>query len=563
MLVKDFKRDFYDAIQHQRVLVLVAFDVDALCASKILQYLLQCDHIVYTIVPVSGCEDLERAFVENSEGIQHVVMINCGATIDVVEVLQPDDNICFYICDSHRPVDIHNMYNVIQVKLLMKPEDLTEVPSYDEVFRDDESEESGEESDSSESRKKRRRFDDEAILKRQDRRKWEENRNKVLFDYTKFTSYATSASLIMFEIAWKMSKDTNHLVWLAVIGVTDQYVHFKTPRDKYMEAVIALQSHVSRHNHRVDGADNVLSINCLRIAFDEELQLLLYRHWSLFESLCHSLSTACKFKVWTLKGQKRLHEFLAEMGMPLIQCKQQFGAMDASLRTGVKAMMQEHIAKYGLTMQDIVVPSFTAQCGYKTRLSATDVVLACVAVLEAVDRNKLPSDNFLSAQDILSSYHTEAIDKAIQLAKRQLTALVTQVQTFLDMHQIISAGPFLYVFVNEGTVDMKYFSQPQCLTRLARFTLEAHCALSRSKRATSLPLVLGTPLLADLGATLVIGIPPLSTDDERKNFFGKAFEQAAVSTSSRIRQDNFDSHIIEMKTEDRSKFFDALISLLQ
>lgn len=37
---------------------------------------------------------------------------------------------------------------------------------------------------------------------------------------------------------------------LAVIGVTDQYVHFKTPRDKYMEAVIALQSHVSRHNHR-------------------------------------------------------------------------------------------------------------------------------------------------------------------------------------------------------------------------------------------------------------------------------------------------------------------------
>lgn len=36
--------------------------------------------------------------------------------------------------------------------------------------------------------------------------------------------------------------------------------------------------------------------------------------------------------------------------MPLIQCKQHFGAMDASLRTGVKAMMQEHIAKYGLVL---------------------------------------------------------------------------------------------------------------------------------------------------------------------------------------------------------------------
>ena len=34
-------------------------------------------------------------------------------------------------------------------------------------------------------------------------------------------------------------------------------------------------------------------------------------------------------------------------------------------------------------------------------------------------------------------------------ARRQLTALMTQVQTFLDMHQVISAGPFLYVIVQE------------------------------------------------------------------------------------------------------------------
>ena len=33
------------------------------------QYLLQCDHILYTIVPVSGKEELEKAFVDNSEGV--------------------------------------------------------------------------------------------------------------------------------------------------------------------------------------------------------------------------------------------------------------------------------------------------------------------------------------------------------------------------------------------------------------------------------------------------------------------------------------------------------------
>ena len=52
--------------------------------------------------------------------------------------------------------------------------------------------------------------------------------------------------------------------------------------------------------------------------YEDELQLTMYRHWSLFESFCHSINFASKFKVWTLKGQKRMHEFLAEMGYDLI-----------------------------------------------------------------------------------------------------------------------------------------------------------------------------------------------------------------------------------------------------
>ena len=35
----------------------------------ILQYLFRCDHILYTIVAVSGKESLEKSFSENSEGV--------------------------------------------------------------------------------------------------------------------------------------------------------------------------------------------------------------------------------------------------------------------------------------------------------------------------------------------------------------------------------------------------------------------------------------------------------------------------------------------------------------
>ena len=41
------------------------------------------------------------------------------------------------------------------------------------------------------------------------------------------------------------------------------------------------------------------------------------------------------------------------------------------------------------------------------------------------------------------------MEKGIEQSKKQLQAIITQVQTFLDMHQVISAGPFLYAFMEE------------------------------------------------------------------------------------------------------------------
>ena len=50
----------------------------------------------------------------------------------------------------------------------------------------------------------------------------------------------------------------------------------------------------------------------------QELNLNLYRHWSLYESLRHTIYTAAKFRIWLNKGKQRLSEFLAELGLPLV-----------------------------------------------------------------------------------------------------------------------------------------------------------------------------------------------------------------------------------------------------
>ena len=64
-----------------------------------------------------------------------------------------------------------------------------------------------------------------------------------------------------------------------------------------------------------------------------------------------------------------------------------------------------------------------------------------------------------------------------------------------------------------------------------------------------------------IGTCLILGVPPV-TDRRRKNLLGKAFEQAAKRTGSRYLLDYFDGSVIQLRSEDRAKFFDGLVSLL-
>ena len=82
MYLTDLKKDFFDKVVTSRVLLLVNTDVDGVCATKILQYLFkvgicfpwksnvflpQCDHVIYTLVPVAGKKDMLAAFKDNLE----------------------------------------------------------------------------------------------------------------------------------------------------------------------------------------------------------------------------------------------------------------------------------------------------------------------------------------------------------------------------------------------------------------------------------------------------------------------------------------------------------------
>ncbi|XP_029961602.1 cell division control protein 45 homolog [Salarias fasciatus] len=569
MFVTDIRKEFYEVVSNQRVALLVAADIDALCACKILQALFHCDQIQYTLVPVTGWQDLGTAFLEHKEQFRYFVLINCGANVDILEMLQPDDDSIFFICDTHRPVDVVNVYNDTQIKLLIKQDDDLGVPSYDDIFRDEDDEEGGDDSgnesdEGSEPSGKRRRFDEGAVERRIERqrarREWEAHRREILFDYEQYEYHGTSASMMFFELAWVLTKDTKDMLWWAIIGLTDQWVHDKITHMKYVTDVATMQRHVSRHSHRNEDEENTLSIDCMRISFEYDLRLTLYQHWSLYESICNSCYTSCNFKLWTLNGQKKLQEFLADMGLPLKQVRQKFNSMDMSIKENLKDVIEESANKFGL--KDIRIQTFGVHFGFKNRFLASDMVHATAALLESTEKDESDSDNFIKALDSLTRSNLDRLHSGIDQAKKKLMAIQQTVASCICTNLILSQGPFLYCYLMEGTPDVKLFSKPMALTLLCKYLLKAFIHSTRNKRCKLLPLIMAAPKDVEKGTVIVVGIPPESETSDKKNFFGRAFEKAAETTSSRTLHDHFDTSIIELKTEDRSKFLDALITLL-
>lgn len=610
VFIKDAKREFLDQITNKRVLVFVHQDVDALCSWKILQHLLHCEHILYTVVPISRRQDLEDNYTSHSQVAKNIILINCGATLDLIDLLQPPEDSVFYIIDSLRPLEVRNVYNGIQIKIICLQTELgieqKSVPEFEDIFDEEEEEEEDEEKDDDDDEEdddesvendegdgdeayeakiaerlqkkkkpnKRRRFDPEYLEKMQKRRDWEAKRSKILFEYYKYTYHRCSSSLVLFDLAWKSAKDNNDLLWWSIIGVTEQLCNAKIDKDLYTRYIVELNSHVLRHNHR-PGTSNILannnnqtnvddvSINCLKIQHTDDINMVMLRHWSILESIYHSIDLACLFKMWTNKGKKKLNEFLADLGLPLTECKQKYAYMDSSFKNDFKDLVaSENIReKYRYDESEIFLSTFIASFGYCNKLSAFDMVYSVEALLENNEATKNISDKFIESLNCLNRDNLKSLEVGIEMAKNQFKMLFQQIQNFVDMNQIVASGPFLQVFLEEGSQDNSYFSQIFTSKRLARFALQSYLALTKGKKVRNLPLVICIPL--NDTTSMITGVPPYRPHINTENCFGLAFDDAAERTKSRVNFCFLDNSTIEINTEDKSKFLDALVAVMQ
>lgn len=433
------------------------------------------------------------------------------------------------------------------------------IPAFEDIFRDSDSESSaseggdGSDSESEGVGESRMQRIERRALKRRELRRWEQKRDELLFDYTQYSYFSRSSAMVMFELAWKLSKESMELLWWAIVGVSEQLIMGKIESVAYTLESDKIQSHVSRLTNRTGVEESAATTT--KITYENDLHLVLYRHWTVLESLKHSLYPACKLKLWTSRGEKKLHELLVEMGLPLVQARQSFNSMDLVLRKEFYKMIEGLAEKYGIP--DIIFGSFTLQYGYRNRFAAADYVFGLTSLLEAITQERNYEHCFLMTLEALSRNGKTFLEDGIKRAKQMLVSVFRQVQMCLELHQVRSAGPFLYYLMQEENM---YFSCPYGITILAKFILRAHVAVSRNRRAIHLPLVLSSVIDPENDLCLMVGVTPVSMDS--RNLFGRAFEAAADKSGVTILNDCFDQQIIQLRRTDQTKFLDALTVIL-
>ncbi|RWS25298.1 Cell division control protein 45-like protein, partial [Leptotrombidium deliense] len=489
MFVEDFKRDFYETLHGKPVLIMVNHDVDAVCATRILIYLLEADNIRYSLLSIKNMAEYIKSFNSHCNAVKNIILINFGANFDAFDVVECDEDKSIFIIDNHRPVDVNNIYRE-QTKLLIDPNSCKNVPNYEELFRESDDEDTDE------------------------RRKWAMDRHTALFKYNQFSYFDESTAFTLFNYAWKLSKDNYELLWLAMVGVSDLHINAKIDKQKFKQMSDALKGHLSRLKH----IQNHAMRKSIEISYTKDLQLVLYRHWTLFESFKHTLYTMCTFQVWNVKGYKRMKEFFAEVGIPLVQCKQKYFAMDLEFRQHSQQWIKDLCKKYKI--DDIIGDSFVGSRGFKFKYNSDDVAYGVKAILESPNNEMPHSEKFLKALDALSSKNVDILQDGIDWSRLQFSAIWKQVKASIEMYSVNHTDPFMHAVIQQSAPDAKFFSNPGCLLTLARYILHSFVATKRKRSYSIKPLVLIATDLTQPQYVIAVGIPPFA-EKSTSNFFGQ------------------------------------------
>jgi cell division control protein 45 len=581
-----------------------AADADSLCAVRALAHVLSADSIRFSIYPVAsaaGARDLLASFSASAAAIC-CVLVNWGAHRDLRGVL-PHAAATAFVVDSHRPVHLHNLCarNDRVVVLFTGDDERTADLSYDfdlssladasdlaaegdaddhlRCAPDDDDDDDSDASDASDSdddegggRRKRRRLSDDAEAEAEGgdpARLLARLRREY---YRLGTFHGKPSGCLMYDLAHALRRNTNELLWLACVALTDQFVHDRITNERYQAAVMELEHHVNGSgNLDPSGAGSVVTLKdgtkirapeASRIAYEDEPRLMLLREWSLFDSMLCSSYVATKLKTWSDNGLKKLKLLLARMGFPLADCQKNFQYMSMEVKRKMRDEFDRFLPEYGLT--EFYYRSFLRVHGYRSKVSAADVVYGVTALLESLNAESKDSkessaaEQFWVAYSALSLSNVDQLRKGMQSAIEIQRAILRQGSSAITKTGFIrSAKKFRWVKLDDP-VDTNKLCHPQALTKFCFFLMDA----LKERGARMKPLICAC-LAKEPDKVLVVGVcgkPRLGA--VQGNAFGNAFRSAAEEIGADYFHDMFESSWIVLDVVAVSSFMIRLTEKL-
>jgi len=425
-------------------------------------------------------------------------------------------------------------------------------------------------------------------------------------------SYGASVAGLLLEMSSQVYQNGVDLrfYWPAIVGITDQWLHGRIDDSKYKFEVEVYQNEIQKYNvnkireaqalQKVNNENSAVDLNVAPPSFkysndssvleqisctedfkrairasghahveiSHEYRFMLYRHWTLYDSMWHSQYIATRLGIWKEQGQKRLDVLLARMGVPLAQAKEKWNCMDPAIKEQFHKNLREIAQQFGL--YDIYYPSFILQKGFKSKLSAADHVYIISSLLEGADgwaedekeereEDKKWVSNFWRAFDCLSLRPDDFNDlmqqRGIDLAINLQKAIVRQAADIIEKRCITNCGPLRYSMLHH-TPDLNYFIHPLALRRLALFLVE-HINETKKNAKPFLVCIRNDKKNTFLIVGAVGTEQEFNSSQKEKNF-GRSFRDASSRTGARIAHFGFDSSVVEVVADDIIKFIEYL-----
>lgn len=567
-------------------------DVDSLCALRIIFHILESDSIQYACYPVSSFNEIHKyagptlsSSSSNDDAIS-IVLVNWGCHRDLRKILNLGPTAKVFVVDSHRPIHLHNLSdrNDSVIVLFTKEDELQADLAYDfdltalanatiDFNSESESESEFEEDENSDSDDSESESDREGSRKR---RKVSQDKDedqdpirlyrKLKREYYRLgTFHGKPSGCLMYDLAHFLRKNTNELLWLACVALTDQFVHERLSDERYHDGVMELEQHINSSGNldavtsvTLKDGTKIRAPNSSRIAYEDEPRLMLLQEWNLFDSMLCSSYIATKLKTWSDNGMKKLKLLLARMGFALVDCQQKFQYMNVEVKRKMKREFEKFLPEYGLT--DFYYRSFLRIHGYSSRVSAADVVYGVTALLESFVKSdgSCASKQFGVAYDALSLGNLDKLKSGMQHAIKIQRAILRQGSTVIMKNGYIRSGRKFRWVKLEDSVETKLLGYPQALTKFCYFLMDA----LREKGARMKPLLCAC-LCQEPEKMLIVGVcgkPRLG--GAQGNAFGIAFRNAAEDIGANSFHELFESSWIVLNASVVNSFMVRLTEKL-